>query len=139
MKKLDEILEWLSTHQNVAYSFIRIFLGTALFVRGLILVSNPEAMLELAGGREMFIWFSYISIGHLIGGLLIMTGLFTRIGAFFQIPILIGAVFVVSDKSLVMGGQSIELATMVLFLLLVCFVFGGGSYSLGRKFNFPNL
>ncbi len=139
MKKFDEILEWLSEHPNVAYSFIRIFLGTALFVRGLVLMSNPDAMLELAGGHDLFIWFSYITIGHLLGGLLIAFGLFTRVGAFFQIPILLGAVFIVSDKSLVMGGQSIELAAMVLFLLLVYFVFGGGSYALGNKLNFPNL
>ncbi len=133
------MLEWLAHNPNVAYSFIRIFLGTALFIRGIILVSNPEAMLELAGGHDLFIWFSYITIGHLLGGFLIALGLFTRVGAFFQIPILLGAVFIVSDKSLIMGGQSIELAGMVLFLLLVYFVFGGGSYSLGKKFNFPNL
>ncbi|MEP1095576.1 MAG: DoxX family membrane protein [Cyclobacteriaceae bacterium] len=139
MKKIDEMLEWLSTHQNIAYSLIRIFLGLALFVRGYILISNPEAMLELAGGNNFFIWSSYISIGHFLGGLLIMLGLFTRIGALLQIPILVGAVFVVNDKSLIMGGQSIELAAMVLFLLLVCFAFGGGIYSLGKKVNFPNL
>jgi len=139
MKKIDELLEWLSTHQNIAYSLIRIFLGLALFVRGYILVSNPEAMLELAGGDKFFIWFSYIAIGHLIGGLLIALGLFTRVGAALQIPILIGAALVVSEKSLVMGGQSLELATMVLFLLIVCFVFGSGSYSVGKKINFPNL
>lgn len=139
MKNFNEILEWLSDQPKVAYSLIRIFLGAALFIRGFVLMSNPEAMLELAGGHDLFIWFSYITIGHFLGGLLIMFGLFTRVGAFFQIPILLGAVFIVSDKSLVMGGQSIELAGMVLFLLLVYFIFGGGSYSLGKKFNFPNL
>ncbi len=139
MKKINEILEWLADHPNVAYSFIRVFLGAALFVRGIVLMSNPEALLELAGGHDLFIWFSYITIGHLLGGLLIALGIFTRVGAFFQIPILLGAVFIVSDRSLVMGGQSIELASMVLFLLLVYFVFGSGSYSLGKKVDLPNL
>ena len=32
-----------------------------------------------------------------------------------------------------MGGQSIELASMVLFLLVVYFIFGSGSYSLEEK------
>jgi len=139
MKKFDEMLEWLSANQNIAYSLIRICLGTALFSRGYILVSNPDAMIELAGDETLFIWASYISVGHLIGGLLIAFGLFTRIGALFQIPILAGAVFVVGDKSLIMGGQTFELAAMVLFLLIVCFVFGGGAYSLGKRMDLPNL
>ncbi len=139
MKKFDEMLEWLADNQNKAYSLIRIFLGTALFARGYVLLGNPDAMLELAGDDTYFIWFSYITIGHLIGGLLIAVGLFTRIGSLFQIPILAGAAFVVHEKSLVMGGQSLELAIMVLFLLIVCFVFGSGTYALGKKLGFPNL
>ncbi|MCP4457204.1 MAG: DoxX family protein [Cytophagales bacterium] len=139
MKKIDEILEWLADNQSKAYSLIRIFLGTALFTRGYILLGNPDAMLQLAGDDSFFIWFSYITIGHLIGGLFIALGLFTRIGALLQIPVLAGAVLVVHDKSLIMGGQSLELASMVLFLLIIIFLFGSGTFALGRKIGFPNM
>ena len=66
-------------------------------------------------------------------------GLFTRLGSLMQIPILIGAIFVVNEKSLMREDQSLELAGLVLFLLVICFIFGSGAKSLGKHFKLPNL
>ena len=139
MEQFNEILDRLDSSQNVAYSIIRIFLGAALFVRGWILVSDPAAMTELASAEQLYMWYSYITIGHLLGGFLLTFGLFTRFGALFQIPILAGAVFIAQEEGLMMGGQSLELAALVLFLLLVYFVFGSGSLALNKYFNFPKV
>ncbi len=139
MKQFNQILQSLNSNQNIAYSLIRTFLGIVLFVRGWILFSNPDAIMELVGDNQYHMWYSYVTIGHLIGGFFLMIGIFTRIGALLQIPILFGAVFIVHDKSLLQGGQSIELAVLVLFLLILCFIFGSGAKSLGRRLNFPNL
>ena len=60
-------------------------------------------------------------------------GLFTRVAAFVQIPILVGAVFFVhAQDGLFTQGQSFELAVLVLVLLFVVFVFGAGRYSLDQ-------
>ena len=139
MKKLNQLLESLNSNQNIAYSLIRTFLGIALFIRGWIFISNPEAIMELVKDNTYHMWYSYVTIGHLLGGLFMAAGIFTRVGSFIQIPILIGALFVLKDQTLVKEGQSMELVVMVLFVLMVCFVFGSGVWSLGKRFNFTNL
>lgn len=139
MKRFYEILESLNNNQNIAYSFIRTFIGIALFVRGLILFSDPDAIMELVTDNTYHMWYSYVTMGHLIGGLFLALGIFTRLGSLLQIPILFGAVFIVHEKGLMKAGQSMELAVLVLFLLVICFIFGSGEKSLGSRFNFPNL
>ena len=61
-------------------------------------------------------------------------GLLTRLAAMIQIPILTGAVFVIHlREGLVSPEQSLELAALVLFLLLIVFAFGPGKWSLDYK------
>jgi uncharacterized membrane protein YphA (DoxX/SURF4 family) len=131
MKLFNKIVEWFNTNHDLAYSFIRIILGIALFVRGLILLSDPAAISELAGENKLYWWYSYITIIHLIAGLLLTLGLITRIAALLQIPILVGAVFFIHMRQgLVTEGQSLELSALVLVLLIIYFLFGSSSLSL---------
>ena len=131
MKLFNNILEWFDTNHDLAYSLIRIILGVALFVRGLILLSDPAAISELAGENKLYWWYSYITIIHIIAGLLLALGLITRIASLLQIPILVGAVFFIHIRQgLVTEGQSLELAALVLVLLIIYFLFGSSSLSL---------
>ncbi len=133
MKQFSDILDWLESHHDIAYSLIRIYLGIALFARGWILLSDPSAITELAGAQQVYMWYSYIIGAHLIGGLLVAFGFLTRIAALFQLPILIGAVFFIhAEQGLMTVGQSLELAALVLVLLLVYFLFGSGLYGVDR-------
>lgn len=135
MKLFNKIAEWFNTNHDLPYSLIRIILGVALFVRGLILLSDPAAISELAGQNKLYWWFSYITIIHIIAGLLLTFGLLTRIAALLQIPILVGAVFFIHIKQgLVTEGQSLELAALVLVLLIIFFLFGSSSLSLDNYF-----
>ena len=120
---LNELIRKLDQNQRMPYAYIRIFLGLALLVRGVHLFINPGAIHEIASQDNIFIWYVYIAIAHMVGGILIAIGFFTRLGALIQIPILISALFFVHIKDdLMMGGQSLELAALVLFLLLdLCF------------------
>lgn len=78
--------------------------------------------------------YSYIAIVHLAGGALLVVGLFTRLAALIQIPILFGAVFFVHLKQgLLESGQSLELSVMVLFVLIIFFLFGSGELSFDNK------
>lgn len=136
MSKLKEITESMNSKTEIAYGLIRIFLGIALLIRGWMIISNPSSLLELGVERESFIWVSLIGFAHLIGGLFMFLGILTRLGAFIQIPILFSATFFVySQTKLMMGGQSLELAALVLFLLVIYFVFGSGSLSLKKYFE----
>ena len=58
-------------------------------------------------------------------------GLLARLAALVQIPVLLGAVFLIHiEEGLLAPGQSLELAALVLFLLVVFFLFGSGAYSM---------
>lgn len=121
---------FLDTKTENAYGLIRVFLGIVLAIRGWLILSNPESILDLGVNRELFVWVSFIGIAHIFGGILLGIGFFARLGALIQIPILISATFFVhAHTKLMMGGQSIELAALVLFLLCVFFTFGSGPLS----------
>ena len=131
MSGVMAIIQNLNEKNDLAYALMRIFLGLALFIRGVVFFSNPGALIELAGDESLYMWFSYVTISHLAGGLLLAAGFFTRLGALLQIPVLFGAVFVVSaQEGLATANQSLELAALVLFMLVVYFIFGSGSLSL---------
>jgi putative oxidoreductase len=136
MKRINELLQTLEKNRETAYSIVRIYLGIALFVRGIILFADPAAITTLSGAQEMYMWHSYIVGAHLIGGLLLALGILTRIAALFQIPILLGAVFFIHIKQgLITGGQSLELAGLVLVLLFVYLLFGSGKYSIDKAIS----
>ncbi len=131
MNLFTKTLHWIESNNKLAYSLIRIFLGVALFVRGIVLISDPGAITRLAGAHQFYWWYSYITIAHLVGGLSLAIGLFARFGALLQIPILFGAVFIVHFKQgLMTGGQSLELSALVLVLLFIYFIFGSGVLSI---------
>jgi len=135
MNKLVDFTTSLDNRNETGYGLIRIFLGIALFVRGWMIVSNPDSILQMGVEREGFIWISLIGIAHLIGGALLTVGFYTRLAALIQIPVLIGATFFTFSMSgLMMGGQSLELSALVLFLLCVYFVFGSGPFSVRNYF-----
>ena len=136
MKNMQEFLDRHKNADDIAFELIRIFLGVALFIRGLLFVMNQSAVMELVEQRGMDWLFPmaaihYITLAHLCGGFMLMIGLLTRVAAFLQIPVLIGAVFFVHlQDGLFNQGQSFELSVLVLFLLIIVFVFGAGKYSL---------
>ena len=78
----------------------------------------------------------YVVFAHILGGPLIFFGLFTRIVSCIQLPILIGAVFMVNaPKGFLSIGQHMELwsSIVVLIGLIVFMVFGAGRYSIDAK------
>ncbi len=124
------------THDDVALDVIRIFLGVALFIRGLLFVSDSSAVMDIVAGGEMdyllpsLMYYAAI-LAHLMGGLMLAAGLLTRIAALIQIPVLVGAVFIaLLQGGLFLPNQSLELSSLVLVLLIIFLVFGSGKYSI---------
>ena len=133
---MRELLNRLDAGRNIPYALIRVFLGFALFIRGWIFIRDQEALMQLivASGLDWF-WpaflVHYITLAHLVGGVMLVVGLLTRAAAISQLPILVGAVFFVHlQEGLFATGQSLELAALVLFLLAVVSVFGSGELSM---------
>ena len=135
MNKLNRIFTSLDAKANIGYALIRIFLGIALSVRGWLILSDPDTIIKMGLDREYYMWISLIGMVHLFGGILLCVGFFARLGALIQIPILISASFFVYEHTkLMMGGQSVELAFLVLFLLCIYFIYGPGTLSIRNYF-----
>jgi len=135
---MQKHIAWAESRRELWLDCVRIYLGLALFARGLLLVTNTSTgffvnLLEGSGQSWLFTGtvLHYVTLAHFIGGLLLTVGFLTRIAAIVQIPILAGAVFFVHRQDgLFALGQSLELSALVLFLLAVFAVSGAGRLSL---------
>lgn len=113
----------------------RIIVGLVLLVKGILFVSNSEQLEQLilssrfaAGVRFLT---AYITFAHLFGGVFIIIGLFTRIAALLQIPILLGAIFLVLPWQMhITGIDELILSIVVLGLLLFILWKGSGKFSM---------
>ena len=129
-----EILKKFEKRQDLAYAHIRIFLGLALAIRGLMLMANPESITELIREEKMYVGHALIAISQLFGGFFIAIGFFTRLASLCLIPVLLGAIVLVhASEGLMAAGQSLELAVLVLFLLVVYMIYGAGPLSVHGK------
>jgi len=125
-----EFFSNIEKHQKLAYSYIRIFLGLVLAIRGLVLIINPDSISEIASEEKLYIGYAAVAIVHFVGGLLLAVGFFTRLAAIIQIPVMIGAVFMIHNgDALMTAGQSLELAILVLYLLVLFAFYGSGPMS----------
>lgn len=138
MQRWHQWVAWAEARRDLWLDIIRIYLGLGLFARGLLFVSNtssPFIINLMQRTNEPWIMtgvmLHYVIAAHLVGGALLTIGLFTRLAAAFQIPVLAGAVFLVHRQDgLFAMGQSLELSALVLFLLCVFLISGAGKLSL---------
>ena len=138
MQKLSAFIPWAESRRELWLDCVRIYLGLGLFARGLLLITNTNVgyFIDLIE-RSNQPWIAtglalhYVMLAHLVGGLMLTIGFLTRIAALVQIPILVGAVFIVHrSEGLLVIGQSLEFSALVLFLLVVLLVSGAGRLSL---------
>ncbi|MDI1336089.1 MAG: DoxX family protein [Lacunisphaera sp.] len=136
MEKLRQFIAWAEAHPKVWLDCVRIYLGLGLFIRGVFIITNTRAEFILDLLKRMdYPWLvtvallHYISLAHLVGGLMLAVGLLTRIAAWVQIPILAGALFVHRHEGLMSGGQSLEFSALVFFLLVIFSISGSGPLS----------
>ncbi|MBL6723417.1 MAG: DoxX family protein [Candidatus Margulisbacteria bacterium] len=134
MKKIIHTAFYRSKFEN-AIELIRIYLGVALFFKGIHFMVSPSDLVYFLNQGQFNVleafFTHYVISAHLVGGLLIAVGLLTRIGALIQIPVLIGALGLVHSKEQLFSlNQNIELTALVLFLLVVFSIIGSGNVSL---------
>ncbi|MFB6273550.1 MAG: DoxX family protein [Salinibacter sp.] len=137
MSRYRTVVDWIHEHRAVAIDLIRMYLGVGLFVRGLLFAYQSQGVEVLVDLSEFSFASAalahYVTFAHLVGGLMLAAGLLTRLAALVQIPVLVGAVFLVHfEQGLLAANQSLEFSALVLFLLLVVFVFGPGKWSVDR-------
>lgn len=121
---------------------IRFVLGSALILKAIKFFENTKELNEYAQETPIlsnFAWsIPFIPWVHIVGGILIIAGFFTRLSALIQLPILIVAVFFINLKSGLYGGESdLPLSILVLVLVIFFAIEGGGHYSLDNVLRKP--
>lgn len=132
------LLRSLEAQRDLVLDALRVYLGTGLFFRGLALLLTDTGLQQLAGSTSLGLsgLAVYVITAHLVGGLLLAVGLYTRLAALVQLPILVGAVVVVHwQDGLLSANQSLEFSTLVLFLLVLVCTFGSGRWSLDARWR----
>lgn len=140
MSVISNVESWGNSHRPGFLDIFRVVLGIFITWKGLQFITHMDELQNTAAGITT--WFAgaalahYIVFAHILGGPLIVAGLFTRIVCLIQLPILLGAVFFVNaPKGHLSIGSHTELWASLLVLagLIVFVVFGAGRYSLDAK------
>jgi putative oxidoreductase len=132
------LLRSLEAQRDLVLDALRVYLGTGLFFRGLALLVTDAGLQQLAGSTSFGLsgLTVYVTAAHLVGGVLLAVGLYTRVAALAQLPILAGAVAVVHwQDGLLSANQSLEFSALVLFLLVLVCTFGSGRWSLDARWR----
>lgn len=124
-------------------TILRVALGLILFWKGISFIRDSSALETMVQktGINMFnanaqtISF-IITYANLLGGFLVIVGLFTRWASIVQIPILLGAVIFVNVKAGMNAGNSeLLLSILVLILSIVFAIKGSGVISADEYFR----
>lgn len=140
MNVITDLERWGNSHRPGFLDFFRILMGCFLTYKGLYFVTHMDELEMTTSGINVYFagltLAHYIVFAHILGGPMIFFGLFTRIVSLIQLPILIGAVFMVNyPKGFLSIGQHMELwaSIVVLVGLIVFMVFGAGRFSIDAK------
>lgn len=139
MGTLQQINQWSLTHHPRWLVVLRVALGISLFFKGIFFLANTSTLEELVRGNlvaNRADWLViFITWTHLLGGFLIIVGLFTRWAVLLQIPILMGAIIFINTQRDAFGAFELPFAFIILLLLLFFLVEGGGPISLDNFFS----
>ena len=100
MNITHRIQNWGDRHHPKILDVIRMVLGLFLFIKGVIFFNNAAYLryliIENKAIREspeiITALIYYVTYMHIVGGALIFLGLYTRLWALLQFPIVFGAV-----------------------------------------------
>jgi putative oxidoreductase len=141
MGLMHQMDEWSSKHHPKWLVVLRVVLGLCLFLKGFDFIQNSVELTGFFSATSYFSKATWLNTAipwiHLLGGSMIIVGLFTRLWSLVQIPILLGAILFVNTKTEIAAGESSNLMFPIIILILLVFFFveGGGPISLDYYFK----
>jgi putative oxidoreductase len=142
MNSLLRFRNWGDAHHPKALDIIRMLLGLNLVVKGVQFFNNAPYLryliienhiIRLSPGLITAL-INYITYVHLVGGIMIILGLFTRLAALLQIPVVFAAVFFINILKPYMDAE-LWLGITMLVLLALFVVIGSGPWSIDRALS----
>lgn len=133
---MNKFISWLtSIHAPVWVDPIRMLVGAFIFYKGVVFATHFESFTGEIASVGWVLIASHLAHAilfvHLVSGIVLFLGAATRLMAFVNIPILIGAV-IFNIKNLLNVGNYMELdlAIIALVMLILVFFMGAGRFSL---------
>ena len=114
------------------FVILRVILGLILAIRGVFFLTSIQPLFHLIKSSSLnelnmnMTLALFICWVHLLGGTFIILGLLTRISAWAQIPILIGAIFFINLSSSSSNSISELLLSVFVLILSAWFAMAGG-------------
>lgn len=142
MNTIERLEHWGDTHHPRWVDIVRIGLGIFLCFKGIDFLRNMGIINDLISSRISYGSFATVMIGHyvvfahILGGIFIALGAFTRFFCLIQIPILLGAIILVNFSQDVLRPYSEVVLSILVLLLLVYFLIAGNgplSFSFDEK------
>ena len=129
---------WAVDTRHYWIESLRIFLGLLLVYKGWYFVQNLEliyAHIEATTNLDTFVTVHYVTFAHLLGGVMIIAGLLTRLAVIFQLPIVLAGAWYFSGEGSTFFGPTTELeySLLILILLLVFLFYGSGKWSVDHR------
>ena len=135
-----ELRLWIEKNRDLVWDALRMYLGLALFVKGLAYLATPNELAAIMESHHVPLASSalakYVAATHVAGGLALAFGVFTRLAALIQIPNVLGALLYVHlGNGLFSPAQTLELDALVLVILTLFAAGGAGRFSVDWSFE----
>jgi uncharacterized membrane protein YphA (DoxX/SURF4 family) len=136
MNYVQRIEHWGDTHHPKWLDLIRIALGIFLLLKGVEFADNMNKLLNLMSGLPfgnlmMIMLAHYVLFAYMLGGVLLSTGLLTRLACVINLPVLLTAIFM----NVFQEFSELSFAIIILALLIYFLVIGSGRWSLDWYVN----
>ncbi len=132
--KESKSLEEKRTFGKILLLVIRVTLALLLFIKGVNFIRNDYILNQVFTEVDLIKKLSFLRLLipwiHLLGAFFILIGVYTRLMIMIQIPLVIGAIFVLLiEKQHAFFNTEIFFASTILALLIFNLKFGDGFYS----------
>ena len=139
---MQQLRNWSAAHHPRWLVIVRIGLGLFLMAKGINFMRDSALLDRLLYGSVTLAdnethWLPLIiTWANLLGGFMILIGLWTRLMCLLQLPILIGAIiFINSQKGGFAPESELGLAILTLILVIFFLIEGSGPLSLDAYFE----
>lgn len=137
MNLLHRLELWGDHHHPKWLDIIRVAFGIFLCYKGFDFLQNMGLLIGEMNNKVHFGAFAFILLGHyvvfahILGGLMIAAGFYTRLACLAQIPILLGAIFLININGEMLRPYSeLFLSILVLVGLIYFMIIGNGRWAL---------
>ena len=136
MDLLHRFEYWGDRHHPKWVDIVRILLGIFLCYKGVDFLMDTGVLISLMSKGQSFDSFIIVMLAHIVpfvhilGGVLLILGLFTRFACLIQIPVLIGAIiFIRAADSVSLTYAPFYITLLVLLLLIYFLIVGNGPWA----------